>query len=91
MTYRKYPIVTFDWADSSTTHGWNDIEEAGEWECMRCHSVGFLIAEDGEKYVIAASVADESGSKGLRDHPFHCPQAIPKVVVTNFRVLEARG
>ena len=58
---------------------------------MRCHSVGFLIDEDDEKYVITVSVADETGSKGIRDHPFHCPQAIPKVAVTNFRVLANDG
>ena len=83
---RRYPIVTFNWLDSSTTHGWNDEAEA-EKPMMDCLAAGFLVRETADYYMIADAVTDETDDPGVRDHPWHCPQAIPKVVVSNFRVL----
>lgn len=83
----RYPVVAFDWLDSSTTHGWNDLEECAFEASQRCHSVGFLIHEDDEMFVIVDSICDVSGKPGIREHPFHCPHAVPKVAVANFRVL----
>ena len=83
----KYPIVTFDWIDSSTTHGWNDLEECDFATSQACHSAGFLIHESEDSYLIADSITDESEKPNIRDHPFLCPHAVPKVAVSNFRVL----
>ena len=83
----KYPIVSFDWIDSSTAHGWNDLEEADLGTGMSCHSAGFLIDENEEAYMLADAIADVSARASIGDHPFHCPHAVPKVAVKNFKVL----
>ena len=56
---------------------------------MECLAAGFLVKETETYYMVCQLVGEQSESPHIRDHPWHSPQAIPKVAVTNFRVLEA--
>lgn len=78
---RFIEIVYVRWIDSESGSGWT---ECGEFlaPLTYCHSVGFLIHQDAEKYVLANSYDPETDSA-------NATMTIPRVAVKKVKVLGA--
>ena len=73
-------IVEVTWVDSRMSEkSWHCEDEAKCWEVSNCRSVGFLLADDEEKIVLAMCWGDANVNGVL---------AIPKVCIKNVKELK---
>ena len=56
-TERMPPIVCLMWKDAMSTSSWSEPDEIGLCTCV---TVGFLIKEDKEKYVVASTLTEDN-------------------------------
>lgn len=79
MKRRYLEIVYILWVDSEAEVGWEEVpSEVPPFECNR--TVGFLLSEDMEKYVVAGDYDQENDHSNRR-------MSIPKVAVKKFRTV----
>lgn len=83
MAFKTYPLVLIDWIDPWSRGGWADNpEEVNEaWKHdFSCQSVGWLIKEDKDKVMIAASrTANDSQLGDLFMVPRRCINSITQL------------
>jgi len=87
-----YPLIKITWDDSITDDGrWKFIEDVIEWSDDITSigvTVGHLLFEDDNYYVIALSVMYQSKEQTHSTTQAHNVLRIPKAVVTEIKVLE---
>jgi hypothetical protein len=87
VAFKKYPLVLIDWIDPWSKGGWSDNpEEVNEaWQHnFACQSVGWLVKEDKEKVMLAASrTANDSQIGDLFLIPRRCINKITELQPTS--------
>ena len=85
MRKDDYQIVELNWLDSRLpTSEWRRLDEIDDIDACYCKTVGYLIRENDEEYVLASSIADHDGETWGQSNGILC---IPKISVLNKRVL----
>jgi len=69
----ELPIIEIHWVDSMGQTGWQEKDYMNNCN-MRMRTVGLLVSEDHESYVVSASQC-------LNNDHVDCPIKIPKVAV----------
>ena len=55
---RKCPLVSVEWVDACSTHGWYTVAEARkEAETIKMRTVGFLVRRDREQVAVAQTIS----------------------------------
>jgi len=71
-----YPLVLVTWRDATTYYGWHTMDQVRRLEPKEVQTVGFRIKEEGDYFVLAASLGEceEHGGADAGD-PFVIPMA----------------
>jgi len=72
-------VVHVIWKDSTASNEWTEIDEVGH-ELDTTNSVGFLISDDGDFFLLALSYDRETDS-------INCYKKIPKVAVVAIKTI----
>lgn len=60
-------LVIIEWMDSRRPDGaWKYLSGNQEWEACKCISVGFLVADDADKKVLAPNMADIDSASDMQ-------------------------
>ena len=73
----KHPLVEVLWIDAETTHGWEESKEA-DIILPEATTVGFLIRETEDAYLIASTYSDTSSNGRIK---------IPKGMAKSYKVI----
>jgi len=76
MKIKSNKAVMIHWVDSTSAYGWKDINSTEDFD-MGVHTMGWLIQDLPDSYVISAHVSDDGTQ-------VDSPMRIPKVSVTGF-------
>lgn len=55
MTWKKGTLVRVDWLDAQGDDGWVGAKKATRMRTVKASSVGYVIADDAERIVIAGT------------------------------------
>lgn len=64
-----YPLVYVCWVDAEGMSGWHSKEDFDAWaeDTLRvCHTVGWLIAHDEDKLIVASTLAEVEAGDGSK-------------------------
>lgn len=60
-------LVLVEWMDSRRPDaGWKHLGDAQDWTAVKCASVGWLVADDKEKKVLAPNMADIDDASNMQ-------------------------
>jgi hypothetical protein len=60
-------LVIIEWVDSRRPDAaWRHLSGDQEWEVCKCVSVGFMVADDQEKKVLAPNMADIDSASNMQ-------------------------
>lgn len=60
-------LVLIEWLDSRQPNGsWKHLANPPEWEAVKCASVGWLLADDAQKKVLAPNMGDIDDASNLQ-------------------------
>jgi hypothetical protein len=60
-------LVMIEWLDSRRPDGgWKHLAGGHEWAAVKCASVGWLIADDDEKKVLAPNMGDIDDASNMQ-------------------------
>ena len=57
-----YPIVEIIWRDAECDSAWKKVDEILEGELPIVYTIGYLLYEDKEKYIVASTVGDDEAT-----------------------------
>ena len=82
-------LVIIEWVDSRRPDAaWKRVADHQEWTACKCVSVGFLIADDNEKKVLAPNMADIDDASNIQHAgeiviPSACVLSIKRLIETS--------
>ena len=60
-------LVLIEWVDSRQPNSaWRYLGEAQVWESVKCASVGWLVADDAQKKVLAPNMGDIDDASNMQ-------------------------
>lgn len=60
-------LVLIEWEDSRRPDGaWKHLGDSHAWEPVKCASVGWLVADDDQKKVLAPNMGDIDDAGGMQ-------------------------
>ena len=60
-------LVLIEWMDSRRPDGgWKHLAGAHEWTAVKCASVGWLVADDSQKKVLAPNMGDIDDASNMQ-------------------------
>ena len=60
-------LVIIEWEDSRQPNGaWKHLAEAQQWAPVKCASVGWLVADDAQKKVLAPNMGDIDDASNIQ-------------------------
>ena len=71
-----HPLVIVEWSDILSISDWRDFEDVLTDKPVSCVTAGFLVRDDRELVVVAATISNDDGHEGVGD-----TVAIPRGVV----------
>ena len=74
----SYPIVEIIWRDAECDSAWKKIDEILEGDLPIVYTIGYLLHEDKEKYIVASTVGDDEAT---------CVMVIPTDWVTKISLI----
>lgn len=85
----KVALTLIEWVDSRQPNGaWKHLSDTHEWGPVKCASVGWLIADDADKKVLAPNMGDIDDVENLQ---FSGAIVIPTRCVVAMRPLEEKA
>ena len=60
-------LVLIEWMDSRQPYGaWKHLSAPPDWEAVKCASVGWLVADDAHKKVLAPNMGDIDDASNIQ-------------------------
>lgn len=60
-------LVIIEWLDSRRPDaGWKHLQGDQDWDTCKCVSVGFMVADDDDKKVLAPNMADIDSASNMQ-------------------------
>lgn len=88
-------LVLIEWQDSRQPCGsWKHLSGDHEWEPVKCVSVGWLVADDGQKKVLAPNMGDIDDASNMQLSgeiviPSACVISVKRLTETTFSASSA--
>ena len=84
-------IVEVEWEDATTTHGWQQKDQAAN-ASDKCRTVGYLLKETKQGVSLTDARVDDRGDPaGVVSSSYGCTQFIPRSAIRKMRTLRGRS
>ncbi len=58
----EYPVVEIIWRDAECDSAWKKVDELLKGNLPIVYTIGYLLHEDKEKYIVASTVGDDEAT-----------------------------